>query len=164
VSRSAGDVAVVLPVPETKGAHTVALTHGELVEREGRSAGLLLPLGQSDVVMECLPMSERSGMTCGLLAPVAVGSTLLVPEFDPVFDPATALEMIAAERITVLEGAPALYEALLDAAHHYDEDFSSLRVCVSAGGSLPVDVLRRFQDRFGCIVVDADELSALSPR
>jgi long-chain acyl-CoA synthetase len=157
VTRAACEAAVVLPVAETTGAHTVELTHGELAESQAVIAGLLLPHGQNDVVMGCLPMTERSGMTCGLLAPISSGATLVLPSVDPVFDPATALETIAAERVTVFEGGPAMYMALLDAAHHDDEDFSSLRVCVSAGGSLPADILRRFQDRFGCVVVDSDE-------
>ena len=157
VTRAAYEPAVVLPVAETTGAHTVELTHGELAESQAVTAGLLLRLGQNDVAMGCLPMSKRSGMTCGLLASISSGATLVLPSFDPVFDPATTLEMIAAERITVFEGDPAMYMALLDAAHHDDEDFSSLRVCVSAGGSLPADILRRRQDRFGCVVVDSDE-------
>jgi long-chain acyl-CoA synthetase len=157
VTRAACEAAVVLPVAETTGAHTVELTHGELAESQAVIAGLLLPLGQNDVVMGCLPMTKRSGMTCGLLAPISSGATLVLPSVDPVLDPATALETIAAERVTVFEGDPAMYMALLDAVHHDDEDFSSLRVCVSAGGSLPADILRRFQDRFGCVVVDSEE-------
>jgi long-chain acyl-CoA synthetase len=164
VNRAACDAAVVSPIAETTGAHTVQLTHGELVSSQAVTAEHLLPLGQNDVVMGCLPTTERSGMTCGLLAPISSGSTLVLPSFDPVFDPATALETIAAERVTVFEGVPAMYLALLDAAHHNDEDFYSLRVCVSAGGPVPADILRRFEDRFGCVVVDADELLAASPR
>jgi long-chain acyl-CoA synthetase len=160
--RASWDVAVVLPAAETVGPHTVALTHAELIGSKAVTAGVLLSLNRNDVVVGCLPMSERSGMTCALLAALSAGSTLVLPEFDPVFDPATTLEMIAAERITVLEGAPAMYLALLDAAHHNDGDYSSLRVCVSAGRPLPVDVLRRFQDRFSCVVVDADELLGAS--
>ena len=156
VSRAAGDAAVVFPVTETTGAHTVQLSHEELADSQAMAAELLLPLGQDDGVMGCLPMSERLGVTCGLLAAVSSGSTLVLPSFDPVSDPATALETIAAQRVTVCEGVPAMYVAMLDAAHHYDEDFSSLRVCVS-DGSLPVDILPRFQDRFGCVVVDAQE-------
>jgi long-chain acyl-CoA synthetase len=162
VSRAASDAAVVSPIAETSGAHTVQLTHGEIADSQAAAAELLLPLGQDDVVMGCLPMTERSGVTCGLLAALSCGSTLVLPSFDPVLDPATALETLAAERITVFEGVPAMHVALLDAAHHYDEDFSSLRVCVSAGGPLPVDFWRRFEDRFGCVVVDADELLAAS--
>lgn len=158
VSRAVCDAAVVSPIAETIGAHTVQLTHGELATSQAVTAGLLLPLRQNEVVMGCLPMSERLGMTCGLLAAISSGSTLVLPSFDPALEPATALETIAAERITVFEGVAAMYVALLDAAQHYNEDFSSLRVGVSAGGPLPLDILHRFENRFGCVVVDADEL------
>jgi long-chain acyl-CoA synthetase len=158
VSRAAGDNAVVLPVAATNGAHTVELSQRELADSQAEAAGLLLSLGPNDVVMGCLPMTERSGMTCGLLAPISSGATLVLPSVDPVFDPATALETIAAERVTVFEGDPTMYMAMLDAAHHSDEDFSSLRVCVSAGGSVPADIVRRIEDRFECVVVDADML------
>jgi long-chain acyl-CoA synthetase len=159
VSRTARDAAIVSPVAETARAHTVRITHGELVSRQAVTAGLL-PLRQSDVVMECLPMTERVGMTCGILAAMFSVSTLVSPGFDPALDPATILETIADERVTVFEGSPAMYMALLDAAHHGYVDFSSLRVCVSAGGSIPEDIVRGFEDRFGCVVVDADECFA----
>jgi long-chain acyl-CoA synthetase len=158
VSRTACDAAVVLPAAETNGAHAVELTHGELADSQAEAAELLLPLGPKDVVMGCLPMNKRSGMICGLLATISSGATLVLPSFDPVFDPASALETIATERVTVFEGDPAMYVAMRDAAHHSDEDFSSLRVCVSAGGSVPADIVRRVEDTFELVVVDADEL------
>jgi long-chain acyl-CoA synthetase len=161
-SRAAGDNAVVLPVSETNGAHTVELSHGELADSQAEAAGLLLSLGPNDVVMGCLPMSERSGMTCGLLATMSSGAALVLPAIDPVYDPATALETIAAEHVTVFEGDPTMYMAMLDAAHYSDEDFSSLRVCVSAGRPVPVDLARRLDDRFDCVVVDADELPRIT--
>jgi long-chain acyl-CoA synthetase len=158
VSRAARDAAVVLPVAETTGPHTVELSHGELADSQAVTAGLVLAAGQNDVVMGCLPMTERSGMTFGLLATMSSSATLVLPSVDPALDPASALETIAAQHVTVFEGDPAMYIALLDGAHHDDEDFTSLRVCVSAGGSLPADISRQIQYRFGCVVVDADEL------
>jgi long-chain acyl-CoA synthetase len=158
VSRAPGDAAVVLPVVQTSGAHTVELSHGELADSQAVIAETLLHLGPNDVVMGCLPMTERSGLTCGLLAPLSLGATLVLPSFNPALDPATTLEMIAAERVTVFEADPTMYVALLDAAHHNDEDFSSLRVCVSAGGDVPVAFVHRLNTRCDCVVVDADRL------
>ena len=90
-------------------------------------------------------------MTCGLLAAMSVGATLaLLPRFDP----AEALRMIAAERVTIFEGVPTMYVAMLAAADRYEIDVSSLRVCVSWGAAMPVEVLRAFEDRFGCAVSD----------
>jgi long-chain acyl-CoA synthetase len=162
LSRAAYDAAVVFPVAETTGAHTVQLTHGELAESQAVAAELLLPQGRNEVVMACLPLTERLGIACGLLAAVSSGATLVLPGVSPVLDPATALETIATERVTVFEGNPAMYEALLDAAQHDDEDFSSLRLGVAAGGPLPVDTVRRLQDRFGCVVVEADQLAGVT--
>jgi long-chain acyl-CoA synthetase len=44
-----------------------------------------------------------------------------------------------------------------------DLDVSSLRVCISGGAAMPVDVLRRFEERFGCIVLEGYGLSETSP-
>jgi long-chain acyl-CoA synthetase len=161
VIKAACDAAIVFPAAGRADSPTARATHGELVSSQAITAGLL-PLGPGDVVMGCLPMTERVGIACGLLTSMFSGSTLVLPSFDPALDPATTLETIADEQITVIEGSPAMYVALLDAAHHDNLDFSSLRVCVSAGGRLPQELLRRFEDRFGCAVVDADELLALT--
>lgn len=156
-TRANDDAAVVLPIAETTGAHTVQFTHGVLANRQAVTAGQL-SLGPNDVVLGCLPMTETAGMTCGLLSTFSSGAKFVMADVDPALDPASALETIAAERVTVFEGTAAMYVALLDAVHHYDEDMSSLRVCVSAGGPVPADILRRFEDRFGCVVMDADEM------
>ena len=58
--------------------------------------------------------------------------------------------MIGREKVTIFEGVPTMYSALL---HHPDRataDVSSLRLCVSGGAALPVEVLREFEEAFGC--------------
>jgi long-chain acyl-CoA synthetase len=114
-------------------------------------AASLLDLEPDDVLMRCLPLFHVFGMTCGLLAAISVGATLaLLPRFDP----AEALRMIAAERVTIFEGVPTMYVAMLAAADRYEVDVSPLRVCVSGGAAMPAEVLRAFEDRFGCTVSD----------
>jgi long-chain acyl-CoA synthetase len=99
-------------------------------------------------------------MTCGLLAATSAGATLaLLPRFDP----REALRMIAAERVTVFEGVPTMYVGMLGAAERNDVDVSSLRVCVSGGAAMPVEVLRAFENRFGCTVLEGYGLSETSP-
>jgi long-chain acyl-CoA synthetase len=44
-----------------------------------------------------------------------------------------------------------------------DVDASSLRVCVSGGAAMPVEVLRAFEQRFGCPVLEGYGLSETSP-
>jgi long-chain acyl-CoA synthetase len=56
-----------------------------------------------------------------------------------------------------------MYIAMLALADRDDADVSSLRVCVSGGAAMPVEVLRAFEDRFGCTVLEGYGLSETSP-
>jgi long-chain acyl-CoA synthetase len=47
-----------------------------------------------------------------------------------------------------------------DAASH---DVSSLRLCVSGGSAMPVEIMRSFEETFGCIVLEGYGLSETSP-
>jgi long-chain acyl-CoA synthetase len=61
----------------------------------------------------------------------------------------------------VFEGVPTMFSALLH--DESDADASSLRVCVSGGAAMPVEVLRAFELRFGCQVLEGYGLSETSP-
>jgi long-chain acyl-CoA synthetase len=156
VSRAADDTAVILHTTATslvpRGAE---LTHGDLVSNQTVVARKPLNLEPADVVMGCLPLWDGFGMICALLGTMFAAATLVLL---PRFNARTALKMIATQDVTVFEGEPDMYPAMLGAADRYELDFGSLRVCMSAGAPLPVDVLRRFEDRFGCIVLEGCEL------
>jgi long-chain acyl-CoA synthetase len=155
VDRAEDDIAVIFYDSGTADVPKVTqLTHGDLASNGSVIARRLLDLGSDDIVMGCLPLFEGFGLSCGLLASVSAGAALVLL---PRFDSRRALEVIAAERVTVVEGVPAMYKSMLVAADRYQLDFSSLRVCMSIGASMPEDVLSRFEDRFGCMVVQATE-------
>jgi long-chain acyl-CoA synthetase len=52
-----------------------------------------------------------------------------------------------------------MYLSMLDAADRYSLDCSSLRACMVVGEPLPADVLRRFENRFGCVILDQYEVA-----
>jgi long-chain acyl-CoA synthetase len=113
-----------------------------------------------DVVMGCLPLFHVFGLTCGLNASVLSGSCLtLLPRFDG----AKALGMIGRDHVTVFEGVPTMYAAMLHVPDRETYDVSSLRACVSGGSAMPVEVLRSFEEAFGCIVLEGYGLSETSP-
>jgi long-chain acyl-CoA synthetase len=159
--RAGDDTAVILHTSGTTGVPKGAqLTHNNLFCNQGVVARSLLNIGPNDVVMGCLPLFHVFGLTCGLLTATCAGATLaLLPRFDPV----EALQMIAAERVTIFQGVPTMYIAMLASADRDDADVSSLRVCVSGGAAMPVEVLRAFEDRFGCTVLEGYGLSETSP-
>jgi len=54
-----------------------------------------------------------------------------------------------------------MYSAMLH--HPGDFDTSSLQVCVSGGAAMPVEVLRAFEQRFECTILEGYGLSETSP-
>ena len=159
--RADDDTAVILYTSGTTGRPKGAeLTHASLARNAAVSAATLFHLEPDDVVMGCLPLFHSFGQTCGLNAAVASGACLtLLPRFDP----GRALEVIGRDRVTVFEGVPTMYVALLNQPRRGDHDTGSLRVCVSGGAALPVEALRGFEDAFGCIILEGYGLSETSP-
>jgi long-chain acyl-CoA synthetase len=152
VTRAGNDNAVIVHTSGTRGALKGAqLTHSNLVSNQAVIARRLLNIGPDDVVMGCLPLSNAFGMTCGLAAVISTGATLaLLPRFDP----GRALEMVVAERVTVFEGLPPMYAEILGAVAVHHLNSGSLRVCISPGAAMPVEVLRRFEGNFDCTVLE----------
>jgi len=56
-----------------------------------------------------------------------------------------------------------MYSALLHVPDRESHDVSALRVCVSGGAAMPVEVLRQFEDAFGATVLEGYGLSETSP-
>jgi long-chain acyl-CoA synthetase len=162
VERGDEDVAVILHTSGTTGKPKGAmLTHGNLRRNADVSVRTLVEIGPADVVMGCLPLFHVFGLTCGLNGSVLAGAMLtLVPRFDP----GKALEVIERDAVTVFEGVPTMYSALLSVADEAGRRaMRSLRVCVSGGAALPVAVLTDFEEAFGCVVLEGYGLSESSP-
>jgi long-chain acyl-CoA synthetase len=161
VSRRADDdTAVILYTSGTTGTPKGAeLTHANMRRNASVTTTSLLGLGPDDVVMGCLPLFHSFGQTCGLNAAVQSGACLtLISRFSP----AAALQVIERDRVTVFEGVPTMYVAMLgeDPA---GTDTSSLRLCISGGAALPVEVLHGFEKAFGTVILEGYGLSETSP-
>src|SRR5665811_101111 len=74
-----------------------------------------------------------------------------------------ALEIIARDKVNVFQGVPTMYGAMLHHPGREGADTSSLTVCASGGSAMPVELMRGFEEAFGCKVLEGYGLSESSP-
>ncbi|MCD2198190.1 long-chain fatty acid--CoA ligase [Actinomycetospora endophytica] len=159
--RTDDDLAVVLYTSGTTGQPKGAmLTHANLTSNARTAAETLIRATPDDVIMGCLPLFHVFGLTCGLNAAVLSGASLaLLPRFDA----GRALQTISWHRVTVFEGVPTMYSAMMGVPDAGSHDTSSLRTCLSGGAAMPGEVLRGFEETFGCAILEGYGLSETSP-
>ena len=159
--RSAEDTAVILYTSGTTGKPKGAeLTHSNLLQelpgvvrearrdqRRGRAPrrAAAVPLLRPDL------HDERA---------VSVGATVTML---PRFDPEKALEIIERDKVTLFQGVPTMYNAMLHSESCDGADCSSLRICMSGGAAMPVELMRAFEEKFDCMILEGYGLSETSP-
>jgi long-chain acyl-CoA synthetase len=155
------DTAVILYTSGTTGKPKGAeLTHMNLFRNADVSSRTTCEIAGGDVVLGALPLFHSFGQTVGMNASLKVGACLtLVPRFDP----AEALETMQRDGVTHFYGVPTMFGALLHHPGREGFDTSSLRNCITGGASMPVEVLRGFEQAFGAKVLEGYGLSETSP-
>jgi long-chain acyl-CoA synthetase len=79
------------------------------------------------------------------------------------FEPRAVLDLIASEQSTILFAVPTIFNRLLAEVEQARLGRSSLRYCVSGGASLPVEILRKFEERFQTKIYEGYGLTECSP-
>jgi long-chain acyl-CoA synthetase len=158
--RRPDDTAVILYTSGTTGTPKGAeLTHSNLLHNVEVGVGLFA-LDERAVTLGALPFFHAFGQTCALNATVAVGGCLtLIPRFDG----GKALELIERDAVTVFEGVPTMYAAMLHHPQADETNTSALVTCVSGGAAMPVEIMRAFEEKFGCQILEGYGLSETSP-
>src|ERR1700710_159531 len=155
------DTAVILYTSGTTGKPKGAeLTHHNLFHNADVSSRKTCEIAEGDVVLGALPLFHSFGQTVSMNASLMTGACLtLVPRFDP----GEALATMQRDSVTHFYGVPTMYGALLHHPERESYDTSSLRTCITGGASMPVEVLRGFEQAFGAIVLEGYGLSETSP-
>ncbi|CAM4165581.1 benzoate-CoA ligase family protein [Kibdelosporangium persicum] len=112
----------------------------------------VLDIQPSDVVLPVPKLFFGYARDLAALFPFGVGAAGIVfPERSTV---ETLFELIAEHRPTLLVNVPTMMSAMVSHPLASEQDFSSLRLCTSAGEALPGELYRRWMDTFGVEVVD----------
>jgi len=159
--RDGSDTAVILYTSGTTGTPKGAeLTHDNLFKNCDVSVRTLFEGSERDVILGALPLFHSFGQTCGLNAAMRVGAVLsMIPRFDA----GKALEIIERDKVTIFEGVPTMYHALLNHPDRDKYDLSCLRLCVSGGAALPVEIMREFEEVFRVKILEGYGLSETAP-
>lgn len=155
------DLAVILYTSGTTGKPKGAmLTHGNLLANVESVREAMHWRPGEDVVLVVLPLFHAFAATVGMLTPLLHGCAL-VPLAR--FEPDRVAEAIHDSGSTLFLGVPSMFTVLLRLKPERTQLLAPLRFCVSGGAALPVEVLRRFEERFGKRIYEGDGPTECSP-
>ncbi len=154
------DTAIILYTSGTTGKPKGAmLTHKNLY-CNAQDVGDYLKMNSDDKVVTVLPMFHVFCLTVALNAPLISGATLLIA---PKFSPKEIFTLIRDYQATVFAGVPTMYNFLYQFPDGNPNDLKSLRICISGGASLPVALLKNFEQKFTVLISEGYGLSEASP-
>jgi long-chain acyl-CoA synthetase len=152
------DLAVIIYTSGTTGRPKGAmLSHGNLLANV-ESCRIVLAAVDLDRFAVVLPMFHSFMLTVGVLLPVLVGgSMVLVKSLHP---PKNIILEIIQHQATILPCIPQFFRAL---AHATLPPGLPLRICISGGAPLPIEILREFNERMPFPLLEGYGLSEASP-
>ena len=127
---------------QPKGAVT---THGQSLRAFSTWADVV-GLAEGDRYLVVNPFTHTFGWKAGVLASLMRGAVILP---QPVFDAGAVLAKVSAEHVTVLPGAPTVYQSLLDHPGRAGADLRSLRLAVTGAAVVPLELVTRIRDELG---------------
>ena len=159
------DTAVILYTSGTTGKPKGAeLTHSN-VAMNIMASHAIMRQAADDVHLIVLPLFHSFGQTVQMNAALMAGASIVLL---PRFDPDAVFKAMQAHKVTIFAGVPTMYITLLNlpgAAERHDLKAiaSVLRLGVSGGAAMPVEVMSRFEEKFGIAILEGYGLSETSP-
>lgn len=157
----AADTAAILYTSGTTGRPKGAmLTHRNLVSNAS-SVRRALQLGPAEErLLVVLPLFHSFASTVGMLTPCLHGLCLIpVPRFEP----GLVSDYVSGGAATVFLGVPSMYNLILRLPQDQADKWGSIRFGVAGGAAMPVELLQRFEARFGFPILEGDGPTECSP-
>ena len=158
------DTAVILYTSGTTGKPKGAeLTHLNML-LNARLSDTMYPKADHDVHLITLPLFHSFGQTVQMNAGIYNRATLVLL---PRFTPEVTLRLMEQENVTFFAGVPTMYWALLNYPGAAPFDLTkiarNLRLSISGGAAMPVEVMRAFNEKFTVTILEGYGLSETSP-
>jgi acyl-CoA synthetase (AMP-forming)/AMP-acid ligase II len=139
----ADDVADILFTSGTTGRSKGAMSAHRQTVGVARAWGELGGLTVDDRYLVVNPFFHSFGYKAGIMVGLTTGAALYPLA---TFDLDETMRIIDRERVTVLPGAPTIYQSLLDAPGRSGHDLSSLRLAVTGAAVVPVALIEQMRD------------------
>jgi long-chain acyl-CoA synthetase len=165
VRTSGEDTAVILYTSGTTGRPKGAeLTHANVMHN-AQGVQALTRQDARDVTLICLPLFHSFGQVVQMNTAVLCGATMVLMAR---FDPDAALGLMEKHAVTMFSGVPTMYIGLLnvpgaESSHDLKKIAATLRIGISGGAAIPVEVIRQFEARFEVPILEGYGLSETSP-
>lgn len=114
----------------------------------------------NEIMLAVIPFFHVFSMTVCLNLAIHNGHTILI---HPKFDLKHVLSDIDHKKPTIMPGVSTLYATINNARNLEKYDLSSIKMCISGGGPLPIDVKEKFEKLTGCALVEGYGLTESSP-
>ena len=147
---SPDDVSDILFTSGTTGRSKGVLSAHRQVIDVARAWAECGEVGPDDRYLVINPFFHSFGYKAGIVVGLLTGATI-VPQ--AVYDVETAMRLIQRERISVLPGAPTIFQTILDHPACIEYDLSSLRFAVTGAAVVPVALVERMQQEMGFEIV-----------
>jgi benzoate-CoA ligase len=124
----------------------------------------ILGLTENDIIFSAARLFFAYGLGNSCYLPFGAGASVVLNSEAP--KPENVLSYIQRFRPTIFFGIPTLYGQMLEYLEKQDKqngtkpnpnathEFSSVRICFSAGEALPPELYHRWKDRFGIEILD----------
>ncbi len=126
--------------------------HSSLIQTAELYAKPVLGIREDDVGLSAAKLFFAYGLGNGLTFPLSVGATTILMAERPT--PQAVFKRLEAHQPTLFYGVPTLFAAMLASPECASADVRGMRMCASAGESLPKEIGKRWTERFGVPILD----------